>query len=120
MLPEKKEGFLLMSIEDLTSIVAKSPMLTGRVSSISVIFQAPRKKVLSISMFSFTLTLYPGSSSMSLGSMLLVDSEPDSSATRSLTESTKSLLSTSPELDELAASVAAVLQPYINTFFLRE
>lgn len=111
-----------MSIEDLTSIVAKSPMLTGRVSSISVIFQAPRKKVLSMSMFFFffTLTLYPGSSSMSLGSMLLVDSEPDSSATRSLTESTKSLLSTSPELDELAARVAAVLQPYINTFFLRE
>lgn len=92
-----------------------------RVSNISVIFQAPRKKVLLISMFFFfTLTLYPGSSSMSLGSMLLVDSEPDSSATRSLTESTKSLLSTSPELDELAASVAAVLQPYINTFFLRE
>lgn len=99
----------------------KSPMLTGCVSSISVIFQAPRKNVLLISMFFFfTLTLYPGSSSMSLGSMLLVDSEPDSSATRSLTESTKSLLSTSPELDELAASVAAVLQPYINTFFLRE
>lgn len=101
--------------------LCKSSMLTGRVFSISVIFQAPRKKVLLISMFFFfTLTLYPGSSSMSLGSMLLVDSEPDSSATRSLTESTKSLLSTSPELDELAASVAAVLQPYINTFFLRE
>ena len=65
------------------------------------------------------LTLYPGSSSTSLGSMLLVESEPDSSATRSLTESTKSL-SMSAELDELAARVAAVLQPYINTFFLRE
>ena len=56
MLPEKNEGFLLMSIEDLTSIVAKSPMLTGRVSSISVIFQAPRKKVLSMSMFFFFYT----------------------------------------------------------------
>lgn len=52
MLPEKNEGFLLMSIEDLTS----SPMLTGRVSSISVIFQAPRKKVLSMSMFFFFYT----------------------------------------------------------------
>ena len=59
MLPEKNEGFLLMSIEDLTSIVAKSPMLTGRVSSISVIFQAPRKKVLSMSMFFFFFYTHP-------------------------------------------------------------
>ena len=36
----------------------KSPMLTGRVSSISVIFQAPRKKVLLISMVFFLHSPY--------------------------------------------------------------
>lgn len=60
---------------------------------------------------------------LSFGSILLLDSDPDNSVIRSRIESAMSVSIRSVvelELDDVAAMVAAVLQPYINTFFLRE
>ena len=69
------------------------------------------------------LTLNPVFSMLSFGSILLLDSDPDNSVIRSRIESAMSVSIRSVvelELDDVAAMVAAVLQPYINTFFLRE